>query len=342
MSIPSSNRAAENNIATARLYPPSANSSALSLVSTSTQSSRRNSIDVPASISHHFPTGTVKTLCNRGAAIVSVHLSEPVVFLTGFEPSEYTGRAPAVLRGRLILKLLKPAKIKAITLVFRGRARTEWPEGIPPRKVELYEEKYLMTHTWPFFNAQFASSESSHGADVAKLVDSQRLSLDLSRASMDSVSSQGLSDAESMPPNTPVASVNIIASNAGNGMLGIPFGQSQSLSIEDKTITQSRGYRIFSAGEYMYMHFKGNFIDSRYHFELPLDSVLPESIECERGSVKYELEASIERFGAFKSNLCGKTDVLLVRNPSDQNLQLYEPISVSRTWSPPLNPSTNV
>jgi len=52
------------------------------------------------------------------------------------------------------------------------------------------------------------------------------------------------------------------------------------------------------------------------------------------GSVKYELEASIERAGAFKSNLCGKTDVLLVRNPSDQNLETSEPISITRNWSP--------
>jgi len=58
------------------------------------------------------------------------------------------------------------------------------------------------------------------------------------------------------------------------------------------------------------------------------------------GSVKYELEASIERAGAFKSNLCGKTDVLLVRNPSDQNLETSEPISITRNWSP-LPPQLN-
>jgi hypothetical protein len=60
------------------------------------------------------------------------------------------------------------------------------------------------------------------------------------------------------------------------------------------------------------------------------------------GSVKYELEASIERAGAFKSNLSGKTDVLLVRNPSDQNLETSEPISITRNWSPlpsQLNPN---
>ena len=50
------------------------------------------------------------------------------------------------------------------------------------------------------------------------------------------------------------------------------------------------------------------------------------------GSVKYELEATVERAGAFKSNLSGKTDILLIRNPSEQNLEIYEPIYVTRTW----------
>lgn len=50
------------------------------------------------------------------------------------------------------------------------------------------------------------------------------------------------------------------------------------------------------------------------------------------GSVRYELEASVERAGAFKSNLAGKTEVLLVRNPAEQNLEINEPISITRTW----------
>jgi arrestin-related trafficking adapter 3/6 len=226
-----------------------------------------------------------------------------------------------MLRGSLILKLLKPTKIKAITLVFRGRARTEWPEGIPPRKTEFYEEKDLMTHTWPFFNAHFTNSEYSHGADVTRLIDShsQRLSMDISRASMDSVSSLSLSDYQISRSATPVGSPMLSASNQPEGW-GIPFGQSRSFTKEDKTATQSRGYRVFPAGEYV------------YNFELPLNSVLPESVECELGAVRYELEASVERSGAFKSNLTGRTEVLLVRTPGEQNLELNEPISISRTW----------
>ena len=271
----------------------------------------------------------MKTLCNRGSAIVSVHLAEPVVFLTGFEPSEYSGRSPAILRGSLILKLLKPSKIRTITLVFKGRARTEWPEGIPPKKVDFFEEKDLITHTWPFFNAQFSSSETSHGADAARIIESQRLSMDLGRESMDSIPSSSLNNIRS---SASVGSPNLSTSNGG--LWGIPFGQALSLSKEEKTPTQARGYRVFAAGEYMYIS-SWFFSDSRYNFELPIDSVLPESIECDMGSVGYELEATIERAGAFKSNLSGKTDILLVRNPAEQDLETYEPISITRTWYSP-------
>jgi hypothetical protein len=55
------------------------------------------------------------------------------------------------------------------------------------------------------------------------------------------------------------------------------------------------------------------------------------------GSVRYELEAAIERAGAFKSNLLGKTEVLLVRNPAEQNLETHEPISITRTWEDQLH-----
>lgn len=233
------------------LYPPSPNVSAPSLVVTSTTSSRRNSIDIVPSSSPIFPvTGTTKTLCNRGAAIISVNLAEPVLYLTGFDPSEYQDRSPAMLRGSLILKLLKPTKIRAITLVFKGRARTEWPEGIPPRRSDFFEDKDLMTHTWPFFNAQFTNSEFSHGADAARILDSQRHSMDLGRPSMDSVSSLSLSDNPSSRSPTPGGSPLLNSANP-NGIWGIPFGQSRSFSKDDKTATQTRGYRIFAAGEYV-------------------------------------------------------------------------------------------
>jgi hypothetical protein len=216
---------------------------------------RRNSMDAPSRATPTLPLdGVVKSLCNRGSSTLSVHLAEPVLYLTGFEPSEYENRSPAILRGSLVLKLLKPSKIKTITLVFRGRARTEWLEGIPPKKAEFYEEKELMTHTWPFFNAQFTGSETSNGADFTRLLEGQRLSMDLSRVSVDSASSFVLSDASSVrstPAGSPNLSVFGSTLSPNNLKVGIPFGQSQSYSKEEKTQTQLRGYKLFAPGEYM-------------------------------------------------------------------------------------------
>ena len=239
----------------ARLYSSALNSSAPSLMRPSPQSSRRSSLDIPSSpTSSTFPTTAVKTLCTRRSATVSVHLSEPVLYLTGFEPQEYTERSPAILRGSLILKLLKPAKIKSITLTFKGRARTDWPEGIPPKKTVFFEEKELITHAWGFFNAQFTSSQVSHGANVAKIIESQRASMDIGRPSNDSVSSLALSDAPPVRSGAPSASPNLVASAnnlvGGQPLWGIPFGQSQSVLMEEKTATQVRGYRTFATGEY--------------------------------------------------------------------------------------------
>ena len=77
--------------------------------------------------------------------------------------------------------------------------------------------------------------------------------------------------------------------------------------------------------------------DYSYNFELPLDSCLPETLAVELGSVKYELEGLIERPGAFRTNLVGKKEVMLVRVPSESNLEQTEPIAISRTWEDQLH-----
>jgi hypothetical protein len=70
-----------------------------------------------------------KPVASGGGISVNVQLTEPVLFLRGFEQAEHAERSTAMLRGSLCLKLSKPAKLKAITLKFRGKATTKWPEG---------------------------------------------------------------------------------------------------------------------------------------------------------------------------------------------------------------------
>jgi hypothetical protein len=60
---------------------------------------------------------------------IYIALAEPVLFLPALEQGETNGRTTAMLRGSLVVRVTKPVKLKAITLHFRGKARTEWPEG---------------------------------------------------------------------------------------------------------------------------------------------------------------------------------------------------------------------
>jgi arrestin-related trafficking adapter 3/6 len=59
-------------------------------------------------------------------------LAEPYVYLHGFDRDARaysTEHSTAMIRGKLVLNVTKAIKIKAITLMFSGKARTEWPEG---------------------------------------------------------------------------------------------------------------------------------------------------------------------------------------------------------------------
>ncbi|TKA68350.1 hypothetical protein B0A49_04856, partial [Cryomyces minteri] len=110
-----------------------------------------------------------KPLASGNGISVGIALAEPMLFLQGFEQQDRASGSTAMLRGSLRLKIAKSAKIKAVTLKFKGKAMTKWPEGIPPRKVEFEEIDTIMSHTWPFFNAQFPTAEGGSCADHVEL-----------------------------------------------------------------------------------------------------------------------------------------------------------------------------
>lgn len=83
---------------------------------------------ISADISHRIPDE--KPLASGNGVSISIALAEPVLFLQGFDHGDLqANRSTAMLRGSFHLKVSKPAKIKAVTLRFRGRAITKWPEG---------------------------------------------------------------------------------------------------------------------------------------------------------------------------------------------------------------------
>ena len=171
-----------------------------------------------------------------------------------------------------------------------------------------------MSHTWTFFNAQFPQAEHGSGADVVKALKGPTATCtdlgvtdsttDLHRASLGTAL-------------TAKEAKRLSLSNQGN--------QSRSFGKGDTGGVAQKGYRSFTPGDYM------------YNFELPIDSRMPESIDVELGSVKYELEATVERAGAFRSNLVGTKEVTLIRAPSEGSLEQVEPIAISRNWEDQLH-----
>lgn len=101
-----------------------------------------------------------------------------------------------------------------------------------------------------------------------------------------------------------------------------PFSSRRSFSRDEpvELETQAKGYRTFEPGEYF------------YNFELPIPQSLPESMENKYGSVHYLLEGSIERPGTFRSKVSGRHTVVFVRCPSDNNIEINEPIAISKPW----------
>lgn len=174
-----------------------------------------------------------------------------------------------------------------------------------------------MQHTWPFFNAQFITAELGHCADSFQPL----------KPTGPSESGTGIGNAISNLARSasPAQKFADIHSKGGTRIShSRSFSKGEAQSAKYLSVAQ-QGYRMFQPGDYV------------YNFEMPIDSCLPETIQVDYGSVKYELDGCIERPGAFRPNLSGKKEVELIRVPSESNLEQTEPIAISRTWEDQLH-----
>ncbi|ODQ67154.1 hypothetical protein NADFUDRAFT_81732 [Nadsonia fulvescens var. elongata DSM 6958] len=131
------------------------------------------------------------------SATGSVLLAEPVLFVQGFSSHEQLEHPATLLRGSLVLKVTKPTKIKTITLSFRGYSRTEWPEGIPPRRQDFAEVNQIHSQNWDFFDYHSPMAERSSGAHVIRVP-----KISGSSAGTSATSSHGENGHNSTPPNS--------------------------------------------------------------------------------------------------------------------------------------------
>lgn len=190
--------------------------------------------------------------------------------------------------------------------------------GIPPKKNEFFEEENIMTHVWIFFN--LATIPEGHGAHCA------RLDPEGSHHRRYSNRSSTISQCPTPSTASTFSSYTSFSSSESHtrrsSIHSIPSLHSKSFTREEVSSKHDSkpSYRLFSPGEYI------------YNFELPLDSHLPETCSVDLGSVSYSLEATIERAGAFRPNLIGKKEVVLIRSPAEGSLEGTEPIAINRNW----------
>ncbi|VEU20833.1 DEKNAAC101684 [Brettanomyces naardenensis] len=273
-----------------------------------------------------------------GSVKLYIIFAEPRLFLEGFTDEEIKERPPAVLRGCLFIRILKPVRIKTVTLKLQGVARTDWPEGIPPRKVEHMEANTVLNHTWSFFNHNNTYPVTDHSRKNADLFVPKAETTDIESLNLDSTLSPVSSTASEIHSmKSPSSFVNALMgsttsnSNSPHGNLRRPMSPDPELrpsishSSSRLTVTGSHhnsegDNKLFAPGDYI------------YSFEQLFPSNLPESMSLTFGSVHYIVEASVERSGAFKTNLYARRPVSVIRTPSSASSEENEPIVINRDW----------
>lgn len=281
-----------------------------------------------------------KPTAESGSVKMYIICVEPNLYVEGFSKDEVSKRPPTLLRGALFIRVTKPVKIKSIKLSFSGVSRTEWPEGIPPKREEFQEVKELMNYTWPFFDYQdttvvnkgthiFIPRTEDELHDFSNL--SPMSSHDNDLHAMKSPSSLmstliGATTSNSSVNNTPKKSrmKNVLLPNfrsAGRAATdpGFLMPQSSNGSLVNSNSAFDEA-KLFAVGDYIYT------------FELPIKSSLPETMRVSYGSNKYYLEAMIERSGKFKQNLYGKRMINVVRAPFQDSVEENQPIIINREW----------
>jgi len=248
-------------------------------------------------------------------------MAEPNVFLSGFNHDHHTRRGAqstsALLRGKLQLNVSKNVKIKSITLRLVGKARTEWPEGIPPSKAELFEETTLRAQSLVFFHAMHEGMwDTEYGSQCTYThKDPGPMAALQATASSGSLHILGKGRSSTLTAKE-LKRLSLQSVNSRS------FGKGDSPHINQ---VQAKGYKIFRPGTY------------EYSFELPIDHSQLETARLPFGSVRWDLETTVERAGAFKPNLHGSREVSIVRLPDQMSLETVEPISISRHWEDQLH-----
>ncbi|OQD78349.1 hypothetical protein PENDEC_c001G06107 [Penicillium decumbens] len=270
------------------------------------------------------PLRNEKIVATGSGLSVGIALTEPVLYLQGYDQNDPSSKKSAILRGQIHLKVTKCVKIKKISICFRGHAQTDWPDGIPPKKIHFHDKKDLFTHGVVYFNhGDTALMQNDYGAHYYQ----HAKPISHVPGGKDTVS---LTTRELFSKSNSVTSLGPTTGRDAN-RLSVPGarGHARSFSKNEPPVSSQtqpqRNYRMFPVGDYL------------YSFEFPIDGSLPETIKTDLGFVRYDLEAIVERSGAFRPNLLGTMEIPVIRTPAEGSLEQVEPIAISRNWEDQLH-----
>lgn len=273
-----------------------------------------------------FPSLRNERIVATGSGIsVGIALTEPVLFLQGYDQNDPSTKKSAILRGQLHLKITKSVKIKKISICFRGHAQTDWPDGIPPKKIHFHDKKDLVTHGVMYFNHgdttlmqnDYGAHFYQHAKPVTSVAGKDGSTMTTRELFLQSGTSAALH--HSQPTAKELKRLSLQANHSHSRSCG-----KNELPPNAQSHPQ-RNYRMFPVGDYV------------YNFEFPIDGSLPETIKTDLGFVRYDLEAIVERSGAFRPNLLGTLEVPVIRTPAEGSLEQVEPIAISRNWEDQLH-----
>ncbi|TDL28111.1 hypothetical protein BD410DRAFT_782076 [Rickenella mellea] len=267
---------------------------------------------------------------------LAIRLIESVIFLRGSVESAVHGRPaqtapPGMLRGLLNMTLVKPTRISSIEIELEGKAKTCWPEG---QTSEGKEERTILYVSHTFFNARTSKMLSRRTRSAGPIPDDDRGSCAASceqRAQARGVSihpgdlERGFSSNGDEPPpfesldtergrqrekgKTEANIFRLPGKWSGNGN-GRRDGDSEHAS----------DCKIFNKGNYTFP----------VSFAIPSNS--PTTLDGDKGSVGYQLKATVRRPGAFSSNLTATHPVVLVAARGDDDLEESNDIEVEGQW----------
>lgn len=256
-----------------------------------------------------------KPLVSLSSIEVYIIPTELNLFVQGFATQEYAERPPTLLRGCLFIRILKPTKLKSISLTFKGQERTDWPEGIPPKKNTFVEINDVVSHTWPFFQQE--SLLPNCGADIYR--PSKTIEQDVSFLNLEDPATRSHSP---MPDTGNFFTRNLspMVKRATSPGLSTNDSFTDLTTVLTAPDTDASKPGHFATGDYV------------YNFEHPLHPSIAETTAVTFGSVNYHLEASIIRVGTFKLNITCRLPIDIVRIPSEDSQEENEPIVISREW----------